>query len=134
MNMMNTITSKDEQFVIVNDQDSGIIIFSTETNMKCLCNDITEIFIDHVDGTFKCCPRYFYQLYSIHGGKNGNYVPLVYSLLPAKSEACYQQMWSLLLGYCASKRLQLSPQTIHVDFEIAMHNAVEALLKSLSAS
>lgn len=77
---MDTTTSKAEDLLMVNDPDSGIIIFSTATNMKCLCNDIGELFID---GTFKCCARYFYQLYTIHGGKNGNYVPLLYALLPA---------------------------------------------------
>ena len=35
--------------------------FSTVQNMDCLC-DVDELFID---GTFKCCPRYFFQLYSI---------------------------------------------------------------------
>jgi hypothetical protein len=59
-------TSKQENFVIVNDQDSGIVIFSKASNVACLCNDVEDIFID---GTFKCCPRYFYH---------GNYVPLVW--------------------------------------------------------
>jgi hypothetical protein len=58
----------------VYDQESGIIIFSTETNVTCLCNDVEELFID---GTFKCCAHHFYQLHTIHGGKKGNYVTLV---------------------------------------------------------
>ena len=31
--MIDTMTSKNEKFLIVNDQESGIIIFSTETNV-----------------------------------------------------------------------------------------------------
>jgi hypothetical protein len=38
-----------------------------------------------IDGTFKYCPKYFYQLYSLHGCKNGNAIALVFALLPAKS-------------------------------------------------
>lgn len=81
-----------ENFVVVNDRNSGILILSTVQNMDCLC-DVDELFID---GTFKCCPKYFYQLYSIHGCKNGNYVPLVFALLPSKSEECYLKMWSFI--------------------------------------
>jgi hypothetical protein len=62
---IDTMTRKQENFVIVNDQDSGIVIFSTASNVACLCNDVEDLFID---GTFKCCSRYFYQLYTIHGG------------------------------------------------------------------
>ena len=92
--------------------------------MECLCNSMSELFIY---GTFKCCPRYFYQLYTIHGCKNGNDVPLLYCLLPSKSEACYTKMWSLLLDYCQNKGLDLQPNIIHVDFEKAMHNSVKNL-------
>ena len=60
---IDTMTSKQENFVIMNDQDSGIVIFSTASNAACLCNDVEDLFID---GTFKCCPRYFYQLYTRH--------------------------------------------------------------------
>ena len=82
----------DEYFVVVNDRNSGILIFSTVQNMDCLC-DVDVLFID---GTLKCCPKYFYQLYNIHGCKNRNYVPLVFALLPSKSEECYLNMWSFM--------------------------------------
>ena len=51
-----------QKIVISNDRDSGIMIFSTLTNLQCMCRVMDELFID---GTFKCCPRYFCQLYKI---------------------------------------------------------------------
>lgn len=32
----------------------------------------------YVDGTFKYCPKLFYQLFTIHGLSNGYYIPLVF--------------------------------------------------------
>ena len=83
MEVTHTETNKGQPAIVVDG------IFSTYLNMEYLCNSMSELFID---GTFKCCPRYFYQLYTIHGCKNGNYVPLLYCLLPLKSEACYAKM------------------------------------------
>jgi hypothetical protein len=120
--MIDTMTSKNEQFLIaVNDQESGIIIFSTETNVTCLCNDVEELFID---GTFKCCARHFYQLHTIHGGKKGNYVPLVFALLPCKYEMCYQKIWKFITDYCTERNVVLSPMIIHIDFEKSYAQAV----------
>jgi hypothetical protein len=48
-------------------------------HFTCGMCDVDNIFID---GTFKCCPKHFHQLYSIHDYKNGNYVPLLFVLLP----------------------------------------------------
>ena len=112
----------DENFVVVNDRNSGILIFSTVQSMDCLY-DVGELFID---GTFKCRPKYFYQLYSIHGCKNGNYVTLVFTLLPSKSEECYLKMWSFIQNSCSENGYELHPRTIHIDFEKSMHNAVQA--------
>jgi hypothetical protein len=56
------------------------------------------------DGTYKC-PKYFKQLYTIHGFKNGHYIPLVFCLLPSKSEACYRKMFSLLDDSCKRSTL-----------------------------
>lgn len=82
---IDTMTSKQENFVIVNDQDSGIVIFSTASNIACLCNDVEDLLID---GTFKCCPRYFYH---------GNYVLLVWRKIQSLGlSALYKnnlQMW-----------------------------------------
>ena len=51
-------TNKDESFVLHNDRETGIIIFSCTSNLRCPCNEVQEIFID---GTFKCCSKYFLQ-------------------------------------------------------------------------
>ena len=66
------VTNKHEEFVLVNDSDSGIIMLGCEQNLNFFCSDI-EIF---ADGTFKCCPTYFSQLYTFHGFRgfwNGHY-------------------------------------------------------------
>ena len=89
--------------MVVDDRNSGILIFSTVQSMDCLC-DVGELFID---GTFKCRPKYFYQLYSIHGCKNGNYVTLVFTLLPSKSEECYLKMWSFIQNSCLENGYEL---------------------------
>jgi hypothetical protein len=76
---------------ISNTLKSGDVVYICTTksyNMECLRNGMSEFFID---GIFKCCPRYFYQLYNIHGCENGNYVPLLYCLLPSKSDDNIQE-------------------------------------------
>ena len=112
---------KDEPFVLHNDRETGIIIFSCTSNLRCLCNEVQEIFID---GTFKCCSKYLLQMYNIHGLKNGHYVSLVFTLLSGKSELVYRKMWTLVASLCKGLDLNLSPETIHIDFEVAMHNVL----------
>jgi hypothetical protein len=96
--MIDTMTSKNERFLIVNDQESGIIIFSTETNVTCLCNDVEELFID---GTFKCCARHFYQLYTIHGGKKGKWrsIGIFAFLLHHEIRLVDQRTWITISQY-----------------------------------
>jgi hypothetical protein len=92
-----------------------------------MCRVMDELFID---GTVKCCSRYFCQLYTIHGLKNANYVPLVFCLLASKTEMCYTAMWSLIIDYCKSKNLDLLLTALHLDFEKAMHNVINKLFPS----
>ena len=115
-------TSKDEDLLLVNDADSRIVIFSSPTNLKFLCDDVPEIY---ADGTFKCYPKFFTQLYTIHGFKNGHYLQLVYCL-PNKSELCYLTMIDLLKGCISEQRLSFQPEKIYLDFEIAAHSAFRA--------
>ena len=66
-------------------------------------------------------------MYTMHGCKNGNYVHLLYALLPGKSEVCHQQMWFLLFQLCEQRNLTLTPHSIHINFEQAMHYVMRVL-------
>lgn len=86
---MDIKTNRDESFLLFNDSAKGIVIFSCTKNLGCLCF-VTDLFID---GTFKCCAKFFHQLYSIHGLQKGHYVPLVFTLLSDKMQTTYKYMW-----------------------------------------
>lgn len=121
LDSMNTNTNKDEDFLLENNSETGIIILACKSNLEFFCNEAEEIF---VDGTFKSCPKFFYQMYSVHGLKNGHFLPLVFALLPGKSENVYKNLWDCILSACSDLQLQLQPQVIHIDFEVAMHNVL----------
>ena len=119
----NTQTSKEESFVLYNDAETGIIIFSCNTNLQCLA-DVSDVFMD---GTFKCCPKFFAQLYTVHGYNNGNYVPLLYMLLPGRSENVYRQAFEIIITKCSDSGLTFSPSVFHIDFESAVIKVVKQM-------
>jgi len=114
---------KDKRFVLYdNGVDSGndrILIFGTQDSCLYL-DECVEIFCD---GTFKCAPPLFYQLYVIVGLKNDHAFPCLYILLPGKSKQIYDQMLKEVRKLCQN----LKPLHIMVDFEQAsiasMHEA-----------
>ena len=63
------------------DDRERFLIFSTEQNLDLL--ESTPQW--HADGTFKSCPAFFNQLYTVHGVLNGHTIPLVYMLLKRKT-------------------------------------------------
>jgi len=67
LNNLDTNTYKGGNLLLINDNMLNIICFST-SNLEFLCS-CDKIFID---GTFEFCPKYFYQLFTIHGLKNGH--------------------------------------------------------------
>lgn len=79
------ITIENEDFLLEVDSVNNILFFSTTSNLQCLCSS-DKIF---VYGTFYSCPKYFYQLFTVHVFKNGHYVPLSYLLLSDKSTNTY---------------------------------------------
>ena len=66
-------------------------------------------------------PSLFEQLYTIHGLQGNIAVPLVYALLPDKSEQTYLRFLRQV------KELEPSaiPVTVLTDFEVAMGNAIK---------
>jgi len=116
-----TLTNKDEEFLLINDSENKTTAFSTMANLKFLCSQ-EKIFID---GTFSYCPKYFYQLFTIHTVKNGHYIPLVFFLLPNKETKMYEQAFNSLIEVYKSKlSVHFQPKICIVDFEQSIHKAV----------
>ena len=110
---MNIETNKFEIFLHVNDEETGIIIFTCSTNIACLCS-VEQVFMD---GNYKCCPKIFYQLYTLHGFQNVHYIPHVYCLLSGKSEEVYTNCIPAIIKLCSDKGHTFEPNVVHIDFE-----------------
>jgi hypothetical protein len=90
---------------------------------------VKEIFID---GTFKCCLKFFEQLYTIHGHSNGHYIPLVFALLVSKSEDTYRKFLQHVINICSARNLTFNPAVVHVDLEITVHNVFRQMFPETS--
>ena len=88
-----------------------IVVFSCTTNLVALCGG-SRIY---VDGTFSHCTKFFPQLSTLMG-LGDRYIPLAFCLLTNKQEASYSKLFSLLKN-----------QTVVIDFEKAIHNAVASV-------
>lgn len=110
-------TNKGEIFLTKNDCENNIIMFSCETNIQFLVTKVDHVYMD---GTFEYCPKFFLQLFTVHGLCNNHYIPLVFFLLPDKSTKSYKIAFEYLREY-------FTPKTVTVDFEIAIHTAIKAV-------
>lgn len=125
-----TQTTKGDPFLLVDDNTVGrMLIFSTHKNLTHLAAAETI----YGDGTFYTCPTQFYQLYTFHAMVDNAMYPLVYSLLPAKSELVYTRFLTLLKDLCQQHQLQLQPTTIFLDYEVAIRNAAYSIFPGINA-
>lgn len=114
------LTNKNECFLLKNDKENNIVIFSCFSNLKFLSSTSSW----YVDGTFEYCPRFFTQLFTILGLKNGYYIPLVFCLLPNKTSLSYYQVFKYIKEECDELNLSISPKIITADFETAIHKSI----------
>ena len=77
-----------------------------------------------MDGTFATTPSIFAQLYVIHIKLNDEFFPQLWCLLPDKQNATYARLIQGLKRQAALLNLQIQPAIIHVDFEMAMIQAI----------
>lgn len=68
------LTAENENFLLVNDRENNIILFSCDKNKSVLITLKTI----YVDGTFQYCAKHFLQMFKIHGLINDHYIPLVF--------------------------------------------------------
>lgn len=118
-----TLTSNGELFLL---EDTGrnlnrVLVFATSSNLQILksCKHWMA------DGTFSKCPRYFTQIWSIHGLYKGEVIPLVFAVLPNKKTASYYEVLKILVHNIPD----LNPSTILTDFE---KGQIKAFKKSFS--
>lgn len=109
--------------IMKTDHDNEIIMITSSSSLTFLCS------CDHVlsDGTFKTCPKLFYQLYTFHGYESGTYVSCVYFLLPNKSAKTYGKMMKMLVETVTEKEQVLSPSFFHVDMEVPVIKTLTAM-------
>ena len=88
-------------------------MFGTDKNVKCL-----EEANIYADGTFDIAPELFQQVYTVHALVQGRCLPMVYGILPRKTEVIYTKFLNEL-----KKRVVLMPKTINSDFEVSFINA-----------
>jgi MULE transposase domain/FLYWCH zinc finger domain len=106
--------------------DERVLMFTTSVNVSYLAQ--SPIWI--ADGTFKTVPTVFRQLYTIHGrvggDDNSRIMPLVYALMSSKSEECYRMLFQDLIDFSDECNIDLQPQFVLTDFEIAAIKAIRA--------
>lgn len=65
-----------------------LLIFAFDENLDLLIRNQQWL----ADGTFKCSPAVFYQLFTLHIYIAGSVVPVLNALLPNKTQQTYQRM------------------------------------------
>lgn len=105
---------EDERFLL---HDSGaadptrFLIFGTHRGL-----DFMQSAEDwYLDGTFRISPTIFAQVYSLSVARFNQTVPILYALLPSKSEDQYDK----LMAWVKANAPQANPVTCMTDFEAA---------------
>jgi hypothetical protein len=78
-----------------------------------------------MDGTFTSNPEIFAQLYTIQYVKvNNEFTPQCWCLLPDKQAVTYTRLFQQMTQQATSVNLQLKPTCVHIDFKLAVVQAV----------
>ena len=102
------------------DLGAKLLVFATDDNLQ----KLSSAPVLYGDGTLYACTGLFYQLYTIHAVVGGQLFPLVFALLPNKTQRTYTIFFTLLKDTIAERDFVLNPETVMLDFEVAARNAV----------
>ena len=77
------------------------------------------------DGTFKICPKLFYQVFVLMALYGGIYVPCLFGLLPDKTEDSYIRLFGMIWAYNDKNNLpnNFENQFFMCDFERAIRSS-----------
>jgi len=111
-----------ENFLFLNDKASNIVIITCSTHLNILKENRC---IYYVDSTFKYCPKFFYQMFTIHVLHYGHYLLLIYCFLPNKTSVTYGKDFLALFDH-------FNLQVVFVDFEEDIHTALRKTWPSVN--
>ncbi len=109
-----SVTAEGKRFLLF--QEGSIFAFASDEGLD-LLKESDYIFMD---GTFKSSPSLFYQIYTIHIVREWKQYPVVFFLLPDKTEATYSAAFRALQQNCQN----LNPRYIFTDMESAVIVAI----------
>jgi hypothetical protein len=67
-------------------------------------------------------------MFTVHGLQNGNYLPLLFFILPNKEIKTYKKAFM----QCSKLNIKFLPKTVFADFEKAIHLALLKVWPSIS--
>ena len=119
--LLNRLTTRGEEFVSM--EEDGLVIFKTDENLNVLRENRHWC----CDGTFDSAPE-GQQLFTIQVLINSTHtVPLVYCITDRKDEETYIR----ILEHLRTKRPDLAPLSITMDFELAASNAMSTVFSNI---
>ncbi|KAG0436613.1 hypothetical protein DMUE_4133, partial [Dictyocoela muelleri] len=101
---------------------SRFLLFINSEKISHLKN--SEIWL--ADGTFKMAPAGFYQIYIIYAKIFDKYFPLIFAILPNKTEDIYSKLFKRIADLIDKR----GPQYIIMDFEVAPMKAFNIVFKN----
>ena len=116
-------SSAGDRFLLCYDTDdlgARLLVFVTDDNLQ----KLSSAPVLYGDGTFYACTGLFYQLYTIHADVGGQLFPLVFALLPNKTQRTHTRFFTLLKDTIDERDFVLNPETVMLDFEVAVRNAI----------
>lgn len=120
-----------DSFLVAEDGDiDKILIFSTKLSLDAARKGKSKQFSG--DGTFKRVPKPFRQIYTLHldlsmNSHVTNVVPVLYALLPDKTESTYSRLFNIIRN-----QLSINIDIFKCDFEKAQINAVKSTFPDAS--
>ena len=94
-------TVKGKDFLLAIDKNMAIVVFSCTSNLMFLCKCKTVC----MDGTFKYCTKFWFQIFTIPAIEKGHYVLIAFCMLPDKTEKMYLNLFNIFMDKCSEKKV-----------------------------
>jgi hypothetical protein len=71
-------------------------------------------------------------MFTVHGLQNGNYLPLLFFVLPNKEIKAYEKVFMHIISECSKLNITFPSKTIFADFEKVIHLTLLKVWLSIS--